>query len=154
MKINISDFEDKLENLYNSFDAYYQPYFILISCNGALQLVDEFCDQYIPDKAEESDDIYGADWFDLSSELYLVCISCERSMVDDFLEKIEQAADAASALIHVSVFLHNCIGEPSDTFAWAVQLLEETIEGANGKSSIGINDFKDPDWQGIEQYKI
>ncbi len=55
---------------------------------------------------------------------------------------------------NLSVFRHNCLGQPLETFDWAMQQLTALIIKGHDEAQLAINDFKDrANWPGIEQYR-
>jgi len=120
-----SEVNDRLSSLFESFDNYYDPYFMLVSDKETSIKVGGDCVQFIQSNLDE---VYGADWFGLKPGLFLVCISCDREFIDQITNTLADSCEVS--LIHISIFRHNCLGIPSETFQWAVQLLKETIEQA------------------------
>ncbi|MGI0117906.1 hypothetical protein [Zooshikella sp. RANM57] len=141
------DKNNNLKVLFDSFDDYYDPYFILISYIESTDLVFNLCSSWI---RKNEDDLYGCDWFDVKENLMFICISCERDKVNEFVYEL---INGMKSITHISVFRHNCIGKPTETFKWTTQLLEETAQDSTNKSAVGINDFTDREnWPGIERY--
>jgi len=96
------------------------------------------------------EDLYFYSLFDINDNIMFACIDCEPEKIKIFANTVVHSLDLAT---HVSVFNHNCLGEVRETFKWAAQLLEETIDQSSGKSAIAVNDFEDQkNWPGINRY--
>ncbi len=139
----------ELITLFNEFDAYYDPYFVLIK--SPLVRTGEFvqlCRDWIP---SHEDDLSGVDFNQLSDELLFFCISCDREVMDSFISLIMDSVDTP---VYLAIFRHNCLGDPMETLKWCSQLLEEAEANSIGESALGLNDFTDREnWPGIDKYK-
>ena len=75
------------------------------------------------------------------------CDSATAQVVaDELVESLQNNA-------YLSVFRHNCLSKPLDTFDWTRQQLMQLIEGNEQGPHLAINDFQDKaNWPGISQY--
>jgi hypothetical protein len=142
---------EKLSSYFEGLDDYDDPYFIMISCESDISLAVKSV--MVAVRAHE-DDIYGCESFELNSLLTLISINCEVEVIKKLSTAILESVNSKELIVHISVFHHNSLGEPLETFKWSTQLLEEVIQESENKSAIEINDFSDREnWPGIERYR-
>jgi len=139
-----------LNGYLNSLDSYDDPYFMLISCEHDLVLATKGTVEIIKTLGDE---VYGCDVFELSASINLFSISGETETIQQLSSDLVAQFKAEELIVHISIFHHNCLGKPLETFKWSTQLLEQIIKESANCSGISINDFTDhQNWPGIEQY--
>ena len=139
---------DNISDLFSSIGEYDDPYFVLINHAESSEKIIDIYSCWIK---ENKDDVYSCKFHEVKDGLIFISISCEKEKILPLANEIVVKLEST---IHVSIFHHNCLGKPMETFRWATQLLEETIQRSGSKSEISINDFSDREnWTGVDRYR-
>lgn len=141
---------ERLNNYFSSMDGYDQPYFILLNFDGDAELAEELAQEAV----KNEDDVYSKGSLIIDEDLVFLALDCEKETIKTIADNFVSFFKEKDMSVWVSVFCHNCLGEPEETFKWCVYQLDETIELSKDKSNILINDFTDrANWPGITKYR-
>ena len=143
--LNGEDSED-IETYLNGVGGYDSPYFILLSFDAEFSFVKNIVSQII--------DSLSPAILTIEEDLMFLSIECDVETIKSISNQIISKLENEQIEVHISVFHHNCLGKPSETYLWCTQLLDETIGFSNGKSAISYNDFADSEnWTGLKKYR-
>lgn len=139
----------KLDDYFKSIeDGYDDPYFVLVKVN---ENIDDK-ENTLKESLESQESVYVSDSLKIDEEFLFFTIDCSILALHDVFDNFVAKHREMDKLVYVSVFHHNCLGKPQETFKWGAQLLDEVIDQSS-KSSILYNDFSDKkNWPGIEKY--
>ncbi len=136
------------KKLFDTFDEYYQPYFILIRHELSEKEMFDFCATWVNDHQSI---LEGADWFEVQQGLMLLTLDSDDQYPFDYLFRLLQKR--LDTPLQLAIFRHNCLMSPYDTFKYTAQLLEKVMAESSGSFSVSINDFTDEDnWPGLGEY--
>jgi hypothetical protein len=132
----------------SALDSYDQPYFILVKSS----LLDETVTKAITDSSATNYEQNYCEHFTLADGVSVFCGEYDPDLVQSFVKEIMTMVSSDASPAGISVFCHNCLGEPSDTIKHLVEQFETANTDASGKSFIAFNDFTGDDWPGMQSY--
>lgn len=144
----LKEIPDSIGQYLQSMDDYDDPCFVLVhveqdigSLLGAIESV------------VDAEKTYEKTSIPISNNLYFMSIDCTHNTMLSIIEKIHASMIDSNVITHTSVFRHNCLGNPKNTFSWCCLLLDEVRDTFTNGCGYKINDFKDRDnWPGIGKY--
>lgn len=79
---------------------------------------------------------------------------CEPTTVQVIADEIVSAAASDDMTAYLSIFRHNSLSIPEETFSWGAAQLNHLMDSGEVNSNSAINDFHDKvNWPGIAQYQ-
>ncbi|MCD9526538.1 hypothetical protein [Photobacterium carnosum] len=131
-----------------SMDSYDDPCFMLINLEKDITPFIDMIETEV-----DSEKPYDKTSIQLTEKLYFISLDCTYETMFNILAKLRKGMNKLNMNIHISVFRHNCLGEPEQTFLWCGMLLNEVKEEFGGNSGHKVNDFQDrQNWPGIKKY--
>lgn len=131
-----------------NMDSYDDPCFMLISVEKDIAPLVEMIETEV-----DSEEHYDKTSIQITENLYFLSLDCTHEIMSNILTKLHKSMGELNINPHISVFRHNCLGEPEETFLWCEMLLNEVKEEFGDNGGHKVNDFQDREnWPGIKKY--
>lgn len=137
-----------IESYLQSLDSYDDPCFFFIHSNGETAQQATILESVLETEASDPFTL-----FRLNSQICFAPLFCHYMDAEGIAQAIVEGFNEQGSSAKVSIFRHNCIGKPKDTYRWGLKQLESLTE-TKDSASFAINDFTDTNnWPGIAQYR-
>ena len=139
-----------LETYFDSLDEYDAPYFCAIHMKEGM---DVFISKFTT-LLNSIEDSLGIHHIKIKEDLLFFTFDIFEEDASKLKESTLNILTENHLLAKIAIFHHNCLGEPTNTFRWSTQLLEQIMtKTPSNIATIEINDFADREnWPGIEEY--
>ena len=137
-----------IEKYLVSMDDYDDPCFLLIQTEQDITQFIKTITSVI-----DAEVTYSKVSIQVSESVHFFSLDCTHDVIANIVRKVHEVLGASNISFYQSVFRHNCLGEPEETFLWCCQLLSEVRDEFTDNSGYRINDFQDRvNWPGIQKY--
>ena len=137
-----------VQALFKKFDEYDDPYLCFLQAKN----LDQWRYQTILNALQE-EEVSASGIYHISGDISFFLCFTESTSIQVIADEIVNEAKEIGISAYLSVFRHNCLGKPKETFNWGVSQLKKLVETSSSDTDLAINDFTDKaNWPGISEY--
>uniref|UniRef100_UPI0030DB61BC hypothetical protein n=1 Tax=Vibrio caribbeanicus TaxID=701175 RepID=UPI0030DB61BC len=138
----------EVKSLFQKLDDYDDPCMIFLYAKSD----EQWRDQILKQAMQQIDSC--SEVVPLSEEVSFCLCFCDVETIQLVAFDIERAIESNDKKAFISIFRHDCLSNPAETFHWGGMQLEKLLETNKASEPVAINDFQDKvNWPGIEQYQ-
>lgn len=138
----------EVKSLFQKLDDYDDPCMIFLYAKSD----EQWRDQILKQAMQQIDSC--SEVVPLSEEVSFCLCFCNVETIQVVAFDIERAIESNDTKAFISIFRHDCLSNPAETFHWGGMQLEKLLETNKANEPVAINDFQDKvNWPGIEQYQ-
>ncbi|PNQ64531.1 hypothetical protein C1141_09810 [Vibrio agarivorans] len=137
-----------VETLFKQLDSYDDPCLLFLYANNLEQWRYQILLNTLQDEKISTSEIY-----QLSVDVSFCLCFDDATSIQVLADELINKAKESGTSVFLSVFRHNCLAKPKDTFDWGVVQLKKLVETSTSDMDLAINDFTDrTNWPGLEEY--
>ncbi|WP_128732309.1 hypothetical protein [Pseudoalteromonas sp. PS5] len=142
-------FTEAVRLQFQKLDSYDDPCLVFITTNHTVQ----WCHNTLHNILQ-AEGISHSDILAVSENTHFFLCYCDPTTIQVFVDEVVAVAVSADITTFLSVFRHNCLSNPKETFRWCTQQLQGLIENSSDNVGAALNDFRDKaNWPGIADYQ-
>lgn len=137
-----------VQSLFKQLDSYDDPCLFFLYAEN----LDQWRNQTLLN-ALQDEQAYASEIYQLSADVSFCLCFEEATSIQVIADELVNEANESGNSAFLSVFRHNCLGKPNETFDWGVAQLKKLVETSASDAGLAINDFTDrANWPGLAEY--